>query len=200
MKLYHVPQSRSVRARWLLEELGLPYDVVQLSLKDGSAKTPEHLARHPHGAVPVLEDGKTTLFESAAICLYLADKAPEKKLAPAVGTPERGLYYQWVLYSIATMEPPVLQVFLHAFNLPEAERSPKLAEEGRAGFKKVADVLAKALAGKQYLLGDSFTAADVMVGSTLAWGSFMGLLEGQPVLQEYVQRLIARPAYQRAQS
>lgn len=200
MKLYHIAQSRSVRVRWLLEEMGVPYDVVLMSMTDGSLKTPEHLARHPHGAVPVLEDDGAVFFESAAICLYLADKFPEKKMAPAVGTKERGHYYQWNVYTIATIEPPVLQVFLHTVRLPEAERSVKIADEGRAAFRTVGATLSKALQGKQYLVGDQFSGADVMVASTLGWASFMGLLDGQPVLQEYVQRLTQRPAYQRASS
>jgi glutathione S-transferase len=200
MKLYHVPQSRSGRPRWLLEELGVPYDLVTLGMTDGSLKTPEHLKVHPHGAVPALQDGDLTIFESAAICLYLADKYPEKKLAPAVGTPARGLYYQWVVYTMATMEPPILQVFMHSLRLPEAERQPQVAQEGRDKFEHVAAVVSKALEGRSYLLADQFSAADVMVGSTLGWSSFMGLLEGFPVLQAYTQQLMQRPAFQRAQS
>ena len=199
MKLYHVPQSRSVRPRWLLEELGVPYETVTLSLSDGSVKTAEYLKTHPHGAVPALEDDGITMFESAAICLYLADKYADKKLAPPVGSKERAAYYQWIVYTMATLEPPVLQVFLNTVQLPEEQRSAKVAEEGRKKFKEVAAVLTKALEGKQYLLGDQFTAADVMIGSTIGWASFMGLLEGFPVLQQYVQRLMQRPAYQRAQ-
>lgn len=199
MKLYHAPQSRSGRARWLLEELGVPYETVTMGLRDGSLKTAEYLKKHPHGAVPALEDDGLAMFESAAICLYLADKYADRKLAPPVGSRERAPYYQWVVYTMATLEPPVLQVFMNTVQLPEAERSAKVAEEGRKRFKEVAAVLSRALEGKQYLLGDHFTAADVMVGSTIGWASFMGLLEGFPVLQQYVQRLMERPAYQRAQ-
>lgn len=200
MKLYHVPQSRSARPRWMLEEIGVPYDIVTLSLSDGSTKTPEYLKLNPHGTVPTLQDGDLTIYESAAICLYLADKYADRNLAPAPGSPDRGLYYQWVLYTMATMEPPILQVFLHQFRLPEAERQATIAEEGRVKFKEVSAVLSRALEGRQYLVGNQFSTADVMVGSTLGWGSFMGLLEGFPVLQEYTQRLLQRPAYQRANS
>jgi glutathione S-transferase len=200
MKLYHIPQSRSARPRWLLEELGAPYEVVALNMTDGSLKTPEYLKVNPHGTVPALEDGDVKMIESAAICMYLADKYADKKLAPAPGSPERAAYYQWIVYTMATLEPPVLEVFLHTVRLPEAERSTKIAEEGRRKFKTVAAVLSKALEGKQYLVGDQFTAADIMVGSTLGWSSFLGLLEEQPVLQAYVQRLMQRPAFQRAQS
>jgi len=199
MKLYHAPRSRSVRPRWLLEEIGTPYELVTLDLAKNEQKTPAHLAVHPHGAVPALVDGDVRLIESAAICAYLADKFPDARLAPPAGTPARGLYYQWLVYAIATLEPPVLQVFLNTMRLPEAERSPAAAAEGRTRFGEVAAVLERALGSKPFLLGDRFTAADVMIGSTLAWAQAFGLLEGHPILQDYVGRLAARPAFQRAQ-
>lgn len=200
MKLYHSPRSRSVRPRWLLEEIGAPYELVTLDLSKNEHKAPEYVKIHPHGAVPAFVDGDTSLFESAAICMYLADKFPDKRLAPPVGTPARGLYYQWMVYSVATLEPPVLQVFLNTAMLPEAQRSAAAAEEGRTKFADVARVLAQALTGKSFLLGEQFSAPDVMIGSTLGWGQFMGLLNGHPVLEAYVKRLTERPAYQRAQT
>ena len=200
MKLYHSPRSRSVRPRWLLEEIGAPYELVLTDLSKGDQKKPEYVKIHPHGAVPALVDGDLALFESAAICMYLADKFPEKRLAPPVGTPARGLYYQWIVYSMATLEPPVLQVFLHTVMLPEGQRSAATAEEGRTKFAEVARVLTQALTGKTFLLGEQISAADVMMGSTLAWSQFMGLLNGHPVLEAYVKRLSERPAYQRAQA
>jgi len=200
MKLYHRPQSRSVRPRWLLEEIGAPYELITLDHAKGEDKTPAYLKIHPHGAVPAFVDGDLAMFESAAICLYLADKFPDKHLAPAIGTPARGLYYQWMLYSIATLEPPVLQIFMNTVMLPEAERSAAAVEQGRKTFGEVANVLSQALAGKPFLLGQQFSAADVMIGSTLGWGQFMGLLEGRPELGAYVKRLSERPAFQRAQA
>lgn len=200
MKLYHSPRSRSVRARWLLEEIGAPYELITLDFSKGEQKTPAYMKIHPHGAVPALVDGDLAIFESAAICAYLADKFPEKRLAPAVGTPARGLYYQWLVYSMATLEPPVLQVFMNTVMLPEEQRSAKAAEEGRTKFADVARVLSQAIDGKQFLLGEQFSAADVMIGSTLGWGQFMGLLNGHPALEAYVGRLNARPAFQRAQT
>lgn len=200
MKLYHVPMSRSTRPRWLLEDIGTPYELVRLDMASGAHKKPEYLKIHPHGAVPALVDGDLVMFESAAICAYLADKFPEKELAPPVGTPARGRYYQWLVYCMATLEPPVLQIFLNTRMLPEAERSAKAVEEGKKKFAEVARVLGQALAGKSYLLGEQFSAADVMIGSTLAWASAMGVLEGQEELQAYVKRVTERPAYQRARS
>ncbi len=198
MKLYHSPRSRSVRPRWLLEEIGAPYDLVTLDQSKNEHKTPTYMKIHPHGAVPALVDGDLALFESAAICMYLADKYPEKKLAPAVGTPARGLYYQWMVYSMATLEPPVLQIFLNTAMLPEAERSPAVVEKAKAQFADVARVLSSALAGRSFILGEQFSAADVMIGSTLTWASMMGLLAEHPTLQAYVKRLSERPAFQRA--
>ena len=200
LKLYHSAQSRSTRPRWLLEELGEPYELVRIDLGKQEHKTSQYLQIHPHGTVPALVDGDLALMESGAICAYLADRFPAKRLAPPAGTRERGPYYQWMFYAAVTLEPPVLQVFMHTVRLPEAERSAALAEQGRTAFAQIAEVITKSLGRKPFLLGDQFSAADVMIGSTLAWGSFMGLLEGYPVLQEYVQRLTPRPAYQRAQS
>jgi len=198
MKLYHSPRSRSTRPRWLLEEIGAPYELVNVDISPGAQKPAGYLAIHPHGAVPALVDGDLTLFESAAICMYLADKFPDAHLAPPLGTPARAHYYQWMIYAMATLEPPVLQVFLHTVRLPEGQRSTRAADEGRLKFAEVARVLTQALAGKQFLLGE-FSAADVMVGSTLSWARTLGLLNDHPALQAYVARLTERPAFQRAQ-
>jgi len=198
LKLYHSPRSRSIRPRWLLEEIGAPYDVVRVDLGKQEHKSPQYLQIHPHGVVPALVDGDLALMESAAICAYLADKFPAAHLAPAVGTPERGRYYQWMFYAMATLEPPVLQVFLNTVVLPEEQRSAAVADEGRTKFAAVAEVIADGIAGRPFLLGEQFSAADVMIASTLAWSQFLGLLAGQPALTDYVQRLTSRPAYQRA--
>ncbi len=198
MKLYYAPQTRAGRPRWMLEETGAPYELKQLDLSKGEHKSAEYMKIHPHGAVPALVDGDLAMFESAAICAYLADKFPDKKLAPPVGTPARGLYYQWLLYSMATLEPPVLQVFLNTVMLPEAERSAAAVEEGKKKFGEVARVLEQALTGRTYMLGEQFSAADVMIGSTLVWAQFMGLLNGHPTLEAYAARLAERPAFKRA--
>jgi len=198
LKLYHSAQSRSTRPRWLLEELGEPYELVRIDLGKQEHKTSQYLQIHPHGTVPALVDGDLALMESGAICAYLADRFPAKRLAPPAGTRERGPYYQWMFYAAVTLEPPVLQVFMHTVRLPEAERSAALAEQGRTAFAQIAEVITKSLGRKPFLLGDQFSAADVMIGSTLAWAGFFGLMKDQPALSEYVQRLSARPAFQRA--
>lgn len=198
MKLYYSPQTRAVRPRWLLEELGAPYTLVRLDMSKNEHKAPEYLKIHPHGAVPALEDGDLRMFESAAICEHLTDKFPDKHLAPAPGTPARARYYQWIVYSVATLEGPILQVFFNTVMLPEAQRSAAAAEEGRTKFAETARVLTQALDGKTYLLGEQFSTADIMIGSTLMWAQMLGLLGDQPVLSAYVGRLMVRPACQRA--
>src|SRR5579875_974030 len=105
LKLYYAPMSRAVRPRWVLEEIGAPYELVKIDLAKNEQKRPEYLAVNPNGTVPALEDGDLRLFESAAICQYLADKFPEARLAPPPGTPARGLYYQWIHYAMSGVEP-----------------------------------------------------------------------------------------------
>lgn len=198
MKLYYAAQTRATRPRWLLEELGVPYSLERLDMSKKEHKSPEYLRVHPGGQVPAFQDGDVTLFESAAICAYLADKFPEKHMAPAPGTPERGLYYQWLFYSIATLEPPIVQVILHTVMLPEAQRSATQADDGRKNFAAVAQVLERALDAQQFLVGNRFSAADIMIGSTLGWAQMLGLSGAHPTLEAYVGALAARPAFQRA--
>jgi glutathione S-transferase len=199
LTLYHSPQSRSIRPRWLLEELGVPYEVKPISLADGDQKKPDYLKLNPNGAVPTLVDGDLVLWESAAICQYLADKFPEKRLAPPVGTPERGKYYQWMHYAMCGIEPPAVTIFLHSMRLPEAERIPKLVDDARQQLAAAITVVDDALAGREWILGSQFTAADVMVGSTLAWCQMMGSMgDKSPNATAYLGRCTARPAFQRA--
>jgi glutathione S-transferase len=197
--LYHAPQSRSVRPRWMLEEIGTPYELVRVNLQAGEQKKPEFLRINPNGAVPALVDGEIRLFESAAICEYLADRFPEKRLAPAVGTPARGHYYQWIHFGMSTLEPPLITIFMHTVNRPEPERIPQLVAPAREQLGSALGVLEKALAGKTVLVGDELTTADVVVGSTLAWAQMLGLVgASQPATAAYLGRLMGRPAFQRA--
>ena len=161
MKLYYSPQSRAVRPRWMLEEIGAPYELVRLQLGTDN-KTPAYLKMNPNGTVPTLVDGDLTLFESAAICQYLADRFPDKRLAPPVGTPARGLYYQWIHYAMSALEPPLVTIFLHTINKPEAERIPALVSEARTQLKTVLGVVEQAVLGRTFILGDQFTTADVI--------------------------------------
>lgn len=195
MKLYHCPPTRSNRVLWMLEELDLPCERVALSLRSREHKTDEHLARHPLGLVPVLEDDGQTIVESAAIVVYLADKAG--KLAPPVGSPLRGKLYQWMVYVPANVDD-VLETYMTQTRwLPADKRDPKVAEAARETFALHAHHLTGLLGKHPYLLGDEFSAADVILGYALQWASSMGLLESFPVLGAYLERLRARPAFQK---
>ena len=198
LRLYYAPHTRAARARWMLEEAGLPYELVRVDMSKREHKAAEYLGIHPHGRVPALVDGTTAIHESAALCMYIADKVPEKALAPKVGTMDRGVYYQWMVYSVATLEEPLLKVFLHTQRLSEAKRIASVADEGRDQWRAIAKVVTDAIEGKTFLVGNQFTAADVMIGSGLIWAEFMGLLDDQKTLQVYSARLRGRPAYQRA--
>jgi glutathione S-transferase len=200
LKLYYAPQTRAVRPRWLLEEAGAPYELVRIDLAAGEQRKPAYLKINPNGTVPTLvdTDADLTLFESAAICQYLADSFPDKRLAPPPGTPARGLYYQWIHYAMSGLEPPAVTIFLHTAMKPEAERLPALVAEARGQLAAVLDVLETALGGRNHVLGEAFSVADVLIGSTLVWIQRMGLIGERPALQAYLGRLGTRPALQRA--
>lgn len=198
MKLYYSPRTRSSRPRWLLEELGVDYELARIDLSKKEHKNPDYLKVHPLGQVPAFEDGSLKLFESAAICLYLADKYPEKNFAPKVGTPERGLYYQWMMYVMATIEPPLFSIFLNEVMLPEEKRSQSAAEEAKKKLTPILKLLNQELTKKTYILGENFSAADVLIGATMIWAESMKIIQDQPAIEDYITRMRARPAYQRA--
>lgn len=199
LKLYYVPRTRSTRPRWLLEELGAPYEMVRLDPAKKENRTPEYLAIHPLGQVPALVDGDTKIFESAAICMYLADKFPEKRLAPAVGTKERGEYYQWMVFAMAELEPPIYTVFLHTSMLPEPRRMPALVEPAKEKAGEVLRALERHLANdRHFMVGTTFTAVDVVMGALLNWSRSMGMLDGLPNLQRYAAAMFDRPAAKRS--
>ena len=200
MKLYYVPQTRAGRPRWLLEELGVPYELVRLDPKRGENRAPPYLALNPTGKVPTLVDGDTVLFESSAICLYLADRYPEKRLAPAIDAPERGRYLQWMVHAIAEIDAPLGVIDRHSSRLPPEKRVPAIVEPEQQRLSGNLAALRVALADREYLFGDWFTAADVVVASCLGWAKFMGLLAGEPALEAYVRRCVARPAAKRARA
>lgn len=197
MKLYYIRRTRSGRPRWALEELGVPHELSRLEPKD--TKTPEYRRDlHPLGHVPAFVDGDMTMFESGAIVAYLADKYLDKRLAPPPGETARGPYLQWMFFAMTEIEPLVADVHRHTRLLPEAERIPAVAESRRQRFAQVAEAITHALGERPYILGDEFSAADILVGGNLIWANAFGLLAGHPQLQAYIGRLTARPAYQRA--
>ncbi len=197
MKLFYVPKTRATRPRWVLEELGVPYELIRLQAGPAGTRGPEHLARNPLGHVPVLEDRGQFVFESGAICMHLADLFPESRLMPPPGTVDRAHAYQWVLFSLTEMEPPLIELSAEA-KKPDVERNASVSAGARERFAKVVDLLEAVLRDRRYLVGDAFGVADVMVGATLAWARSMKLVEARPSLEGYLSRLRERPAWQRA--
>ncbi len=198
LKLYYAARTRAVRPRWLLEEMGIPYELVRLNMAEVEKTHPQYVKLHPHGAVPTLQDGDLTLIESGAICQYLTEKFHDRMMAPLPGAPHRALYLQWMFYCPATFEGPFTQLFQQTRGLPENERTPGLADKLRADFGEVLAFLERSLEGKQYLLGDEFSAADIMLGHSLLNAKRYEMLHNLPNLDRYLTTLAARPARQRA--
>ncbi|HMD57176.1 MAG TPA: glutathione S-transferase family protein [Solirubrobacteraceae bacterium] len=192
MRVIHREHAgRPIRVAWTLEELGEPYELTTMTREESRAA--EHLARHPLGRVPVLESDEGFLFESAAICLYLADLHPDAGLVPEVGTHDRALVYQWTVFSPAEIEPPLIEAAMYT------EKDPERAAIARGRVDAAARAVVDALDGNEFLVGGRFTIADVLVGSTLSWPARAGHAELLPDgVKDYIERLSRRPAYQRA--
>lgn len=186
---YTHPMSRGRVVRWMLEETGLPYDTVLLEYGT-TMKAPEYLAINPMGKVPALKHGDTVITEVAAICLYLADLVPEKKLAPPVGSAERGTYYRWISF----MAP--LEQLMIAKTSGAALPKPEMA--GFGSEQDLLDTLEAALKDRNYLAGDTFTAADLLVAAYVGWYLQFKLLEARPAFLAFAERHGQRPAGQRA--
>lgn len=195
MKLYFVPRTRSTRPRWMLEELGVPHELIRLDPSRGETRSDEHTNRHPLQHVPVLETRDGSIFESAAIVLHLADLHPEKKMLGPVGSHARALAYQWLFFAMTELEPPAIEFVL----LRKAKKTdtPE-AEAVRERFSLVIRPLERRFSSGEYLIGDEFSAADVVVGSVLSWANSLGLVTDAPNVSLYLERIKARPAFKKA--
>lgn len=204
IELFEYPPTRSQRAKWALEELGVEYESHVVDLTEGRQNLDEYRAIHPLGVVPALRTDDYTIFESVAIVLQLIDEHPERKLAPAVGTPERATYYQWCVFAGAEVDPAVMMFFDNTMRPLEAMRPPGtphdagLAARGRRDFAVRADILSAALSGRDYLVGSAFSGADILVGHSCFMATVTGLIGDYPVLEAYYARLQQRPGHRRA--
>jgi glutathione S-transferase len=191
MKLYWSPRTRSFTALWLMEEAGQPYERVLTDISTGAQRTPEYLAINPMGKVPALQDGDAILAEAAAICAYVAERYPEAKLAPPLGDPLRAKYLYWLFFGPSCIEPAMVQV------ATRIEMNTVAAGWGDA--TRVFDVLDAALAKGPWILGDTFSAADIVIGSGLNFViRLFKMVPSRPSFDAYIDRCAARPAFQRA--
>jgi len=189
--LYHRPNTRSARFIFLLEELEAPYTIqpVTIRSRDGTGER-DPANPHPHGKVPAISDEGTVVFESPAIALYLTDRYPKNRIGPAVGEPERGAYLSWLAYYGGEFEPAVVCKFMNV-----------QAPRGTAGWVPVEELMPVVIAQLSrgpYLLGERFSAADVLYATSFALFANSPLLPKSPVIDDYVKRVTARPAYARA--
>jgi len=190
MKLYWCPKTRALRALWMLEELGQPYERVRIDIRDPAAKAdPQFRAASPMGKVPALEDGPTRLWDSGAICAYLADQYPQAGLAPAIGDPDRGRYLQWLLFTNSVIEPAMAEKFSQA--------PVSAAAHGWGSFEQMLQVLRDGVAAGPWVLGERFCAADVMLGTACHFLRQFKLIDDAAIFA-YTDRCISRPALARA--
>jgi glutathione S-transferase len=192
MKLFWAPQTRSSRAVWMLEEAGVEYELERIDLRDsGREDDVDFRAASPMRKVPALKDHDVQMAESAAICLYVADRYASGTLAPPIDHPDRGRFLYWLMYTPAVIEPTMSE------KLNKIE--PNRGQNGWGDFKTMISTLSNGLGGNPWILGDQFSAADVMLGSSVHFLQLFNLLGDAPVLVEYVERCRERPAFKIAQ-
>lgn len=192
LTFYTNPMSRGQIARWMIEEVGQPYEQVLLDYGT-TMKSPEYLAVNPMGKVPAIKHGDVVVTEVAAICAYLADAFPEAGLAPAPA--DRANYYRWLFFAAGPVEAAITDRAL-GIEVPK----DKSMMAGYGSFATMLDGLESAVAGKRYITGDRFSAADVYVGSQIGWGLAFGSIEKRPAFEAYWAGLSERPAYLKAKA
>jgi glutathione S-transferase len=192
MKLYEFAPTRSIRARWTLQELGVEFEAITVNLLLGENRKPEFLSINPAGKLPALVDGDFVLTESVAIVLYLAEKYPQKNLLPTQSK-QRAELNRWLLFTVTELEQPLWRIARHTFLYPEAERLLADTAIARREFQQMAAVLEPRMQTRQFLVGDTVTVGDFVLAYTLDWGNEERLLGECPSLLSYVQRMYARP-------
>ena len=198
LQLYNYPKTRGFRVTWMLEELEAEYEFKLVPFGANGFASEDYVKINPAGKVPALCDGDLVLTESAAIVTYLGDKFPEKQLVPAPGTSARAKYDQWCYFVLSELEQPLWTKGKHTFILPPDKRVPAVIETAAWEFRKALNILSKGLEGNRYILGDSFSAADILIGHTLTWAR----TAKQPVefqnVKDYSKLVLDREAVQRA--
>ena len=189
MKLYYGPRTRAFTGLWMMEEAGLPYELARVDIRAPSHPDAALLKVNPMGKLPALEDGENRLGETAAVLLYVAEKAG-KGLAPPPGDPNRGRFLQWLMFAPAVVEPAMVE---------RMNKTPaNTVQSGWGDYARMEKALMNAMTPGQWLLGDTFTAADLYIASTLMFGMQFGMIEKQKPFEEFTGRAAQRPAFQSA--
>jgi glutathione S-transferase len=192
MQLYEFAPTRSIRVRWMLQELGVDFEAVTVNLAAGEHRHPEFLKLNPAGKVPVLVDDDLVLTESVAILLYLAEKYPHKELLPT-DIKQRSQVYRWLLFTATELEQPLWRIARHTSLYPEHLRLTAEVSLARQDFTDMVAVMEEHMQGRQFIVGNTATVADFVCAYTLDWANEVQLLDGCPQLLQYMERMYARP-------
>jgi glutathione S-transferase len=198
MKIHHAPNTRSVRAVWLLEELGIPYELEMHKLGDPAMRSPEYRKVHPMGRVPALEDGDVTIFESGAIVEYVLARHGDGRMRPAVDAPEFPAYLQWLHYAEGMIMPPVNIIVVETILLPPERRNDANVARATKLLGQMLSAVDAHMEGREYLAGE-FSGADIMTGHACTVSRRLGAdVSDKPNVEAYIERCNARPALQKA--
>ena len=192
MKLYEFAPTRSIRARWTLQELGVDFEAVAIDLVAGENRKPEFLALNPAGKVPVLVDGDLVLTESATIVWYLAEKYADRGLLPA-DLAQRAQVHRWLLFAVTELEQPLWRIARHGFLYPPEKRSPADIALAGEDFRPMGAVVEEHLRDREFVVGECFSVADILLACTLDWAGEESLLGEMPRSRAYMERMYARP-------
>jgi glutathione S-transferase len=192
MKLYEFAPTRSIRVRWVLQELGVEFEAISINMQAGEHRTPDFLTINPTGKLPVLIDGEHIITESVAIALYLGEKYPESNLVPT-DLLLRAQLYRWLLFTATELEQPLWRIARHTFIYPEELRLPAEMPLARQDFTSMAVVLENHLLDRQFVVGEHVTVADFVLAYTLDWANEVQLLATFPTLVDYMERMYKRP-------
>jgi glutathione S-transferase len=193
MQLYEFAPTRSIRVRWMLQELGVDFESITVNLAVGEHHDPEFLKINPAGRVPVLIDDDLVLTESVAIVLYLAEKYPHKGFLP-IDIKQRSQVYRWLLFAVTELEQPLWRIARHTSLYPEPLRLPAEISLARQDFTDMVAVMEAHMQGHQFIIGNTVTVADFVCAYTLDWANEVQLLDGCPQLLQYMERMYARPS------
>ena len=181
---------------WTAEQAGAAYEFRKVDIRAGEQRTEEFRRINPNQRVPALQDGELVLFESAAICMYIAGKYPAAGLLPSAGSDDEALHSQWMYWVVSELEQPLWSMGKHRFALPKEYRIADMERTALFEWQRAAPVLAEALSGRDFLVGSSITVADIMAGQTLAWARGFKVPFDSDVLEKYLDKMLALPSYE----